>query len=93
MTEAAKEVRKTLESGAALVVQMGSWEESHRLYKAVMAVVERTSFAEDDVIKLLARLSISGDVEVMVLNLGPFLKNLTSLFSEIRSLKNTTSQK
>ena len=56
-------MEKTLDSGAKLTVQMGSWEESHRLYKAVMAVVEKSSLQKDEVLNFVARMTISDAVE------------------------------
>lgn len=61
-----KEIRKTLPSGAALVVQMGSWEQSHRLYKAVMGIIEGINIEGDDVTTLLSRAATSDKVETAV---------------------------
>jgi len=57
------ELRKTLDNGVELVVQMGSWEESHRLYKAVMAVVEKSSIQKDEMINFVARMTISDPID------------------------------
>ena len=58
-----KEEKKVLESGAELFIQMGSWEESHQLYKAVMAVVSTTSIKNDEVLSLIAKICISPEIE------------------------------
>lgn len=56
-------LKKTLGSGAQLEIQVPTFEDAHRLYKAMMEVLGGVSFNNDDLIVLISKLSTSEKVE------------------------------
>lgn len=58
-----RQTSKTLPSGAVLVIQSAPWAEAHRLYKAVMGVIAKTTFSKEDLVSFFAKLSIDESIE------------------------------
>lgn len=59
-----RETSITLPSNAILKIQSSSWAEAHKLYKAVMGVVSKTPFSQEELITFFAKLSIDDAIEV-----------------------------